>query len=221
MKIAMPRRRGPVSREYEEGKEEIDEKTRAALRRMGKVGSAVRWGYMSPSDTESEIDESMHKAMSRLGKKGAAVRWGKIPREGEESRKPRRGEEEERVPQFRALKREPEQFARHPAKRRHIEEEEEEEYPSRGRPRRMWPEEEEEEESPEEEEEEEEPKRGGRVRTGHEHRPISKETHEKLHRAGLRGASKRWGYDYESEEEEGQRPEGRRRGRHAARYWLR
>ena len=58
-------------------KEEIDEKTRAALRRIGKVGSAVRWGYLSPSETESEVDEEMHEAMSRIGKKGAAARWRK------------------------------------------------------------------------------------------------------------------------------------------------
>jgi hypothetical protein len=52
---------------------------------------------------------------------------------------------------------------------------------------------------------------------------VSEETHEKLHRAGLKGASKRWGYDYLSEEEEGQRPPGpRRRARpHTPRYWLR
>ena len=92
------RREHPVSKEYAEGKQDIDEKTRAALRRIGQVGSAVRWGYLSPSETESEVDEEMHKAMSRIGKKGAAVRWGKIPREEFE---------EEEVPRISKRRREP------------------------------------------------------------------------------------------------------------------
>ena len=169
-------------RSHREDKAQIDERTRQALRKVGKVGSAVSWGYMSPSDTESEFDEEMHEAMSRLGKKGAAIRWGRQPPEQPGSRS--------------------EHFARKrplfPPEEDTEEETEEEEERERGYKKR-----------PEIEtkrrrfKEEEEPSEGGyyqpsRSRQGYHE--LSEETRRKLHRAGLRGASARWHHDYERDE---------------------
>ena len=158
----------------------VDERTHAALQKMGKLGSSVRWGYLSPSDTESEIDEEMHRAMQRIGRKGAAARWG-IERRVVSRHKRDEGRKMKDIPKHR----QPEQLARHKKKPATVEEttsESESEISS---------------ETPSEEEEYVKPKK----------RPhavdISEETRKKLHRAGLLGASARWHHDYQRDEIEG------------------
>ena len=81
---------------------DIDEKTRQALRRIGKVAADVRWGRLAADETDTEIDEEMHKAMSTIGKMGAAARRArKAESEISES------EEEEEAPIKRARQPEP------------------------------------------------------------------------------------------------------------------